>query len=71
MPKNPYNKLLFDNIDGFEFFLIFWFPMLSYLPLLQEGTAAEFQALGSSHKRPCSIVICSRVSSLTQSAAYL
>ena len=24
MPKNPYNNLLFDQIDGFEYFLIFW-----------------------------------------------
>ena len=52
MPKNPYNNLLFDHIDGFEFFLIFWVPNLSYLPLLQEGTTAEFPALGSSHSRP-------------------
>ena len=53
MPKNPYNNLLFDHIDGFEFFKIFWVPTLSYLPLLQEGTIAEFPALGSSHNRPC------------------
>ena len=52
MPKNPYNNLLFDHIDEFEFFLIFWVPNLSYLPLLQEGTTAEFPALGSSHNRP-------------------
>ena len=52
MPKNPCNNLLFDLIDGFEFFLIFWVPRLSYLPLLQEGTTAEFPALGSSHNRP-------------------
>ena len=53
MPKNPYNNLLFDHINGFEFFLIFWVPTLSNLPLLQEGTTAEFPALGSSHNRPC------------------
>ena len=23
MPKNPYNNVLFDHIDGFEFFLNF------------------------------------------------
>ena len=48
MPKNPYNNLLFDHIDGFEFFTIFWVQNLSYLPLLQEGTTW----LGSSHNRP-------------------
>ena len=53
MPKNPYNKLLFDHIDGYDFFLVFWVQILSYLPLLQEGTTAEFPALGSSHNRPC------------------
>ena len=52
MPKNPYNNLLFDHIDGFEFFSIFLVLNLSYLPLLQEGTTAEFPALGSSHNRP-------------------
>ena len=52
MPKNPYNNLLFDHIDGFEFFLIFWVQILSYLPHLQEGTTAGFPALGSSHNRP-------------------
>ena len=52
MPKNPYNNHLFDHIDGFKFSLIFWVPNLSYLPLLQEGTTAEFPALGSSHNRP-------------------
>ena len=52
MPKNPYNNLLFDHIDGFEFSLIFWVQNLSYPPLLQEGTAAKFPSLGSSHKRP-------------------
>ena len=55
MLKNPYNNLLFDHINGFEFFLIFWGEILSYLPLLQEGTAAEFPALRSSHNRPCFI----------------
>ena len=50
MPKNPYSNPLFDHIDGFEIFLIFWVPHLSYLPLFQEGTTAEFLALGSSHK---------------------
>ena len=52
MPKNPHNNLLFDHIDGFEFFLIFWVHILSYPPLLQEGTAAGFPALGISHNRP-------------------
>ena len=52
MPKTPYNNLLLDHIDGFEFFLIFWVQILSYLPLLQEGTTAGFPALGSSHNRP-------------------
>ena len=62
MPKNPYNNLLFDHIDGFKFFLIFWVQILSYLPLLQEGTTAGFPALGSSHDRPClwpdHIIVC-------------
>ena len=53
MPKNSYNNLLLDHIDGFEFFLIFWFQILSYLPLFQEGTTAGFPSLGSSHNRPC------------------
>ena len=53
MLKNPYNNLLFDHIDGFEIFSFFWVQILSYLPLLQEGTTAEFPALGSSHNRPC------------------
>ena len=52
MPKNPYNNLLYDHINGFEFFLVFWVQILSYLPLLQEGTTAGFLALGSSHNRP-------------------
>ena len=38
MLKNP---ILFDHIDGFEFFFILWVQILSYLPLLKEGTAAE------------------------------
>ena len=53
MPKNPYNNFLFDHIDGFKFFLVFWVQILSYVPLLKEGTTAEFPALGSSHNRPC------------------
>ena len=52
IPKNPYNNLLFDHINGFEFVLIFWVPNLSYLPLPQEGTTAEFPALGSSQNPP-------------------
>ena len=52
MPKNPYENLLFDNNDGFEFFSIFWVKIQSYIPLLQEGTIAEFPALGRSHNRP-------------------
>ena len=52
MPKNPYYNLLFDDTDGLEFFLIFWVQILSYLPLLLEGTTAGFPALGSSHNRP-------------------
>ena len=53
MPQNPFNDLLFDHIDEIEFFLNFWAQILSYLPLLQEGTNAEFPALGSSHNHPC------------------
>ena len=53
MPKNPYNNLLLDQFDEFEFFLIFWVQILSCLPLLQEGITAGFPALGSSHSRPC------------------
>ena len=52
MLKNPYDNILFDHIDGFEFFLIFWVQILSYLSLLQEGTTAGFPAFGSSHNRP-------------------
>ena len=32
MPKIPYNNPLFDHINGFESFLIFWVLILSYLP---------------------------------------
>ena len=32
----------FDHIDGLYIFLILWVPILSYLVLLEEGTAAEF-----------------------------
>ena len=52
MPINPYNNILFNHIDGFEFFLIFLVPNFSYLPLIQEGTTAELPALGSCHNRP-------------------
>ena len=52
MPKNPYNNFLFEHINGFEFSLIVWVQILSYVPLLKEGTTAEFPALGSSHNRP-------------------
>ena len=51
-PKNPYNNLLFDQIDGFEFFLIFCIQILSYASLHQEGPTAEFPALGSSCNWP-------------------
>ena len=38
MPKNPINNLLFVHINGFEFFLIFWIPTLSYLfPYFKRG----------------------------------
>ena len=53
MPKNRYNNFFLDNVDEFEFFLILWVQILIYLPLLQEGTAAGFPALGNSHNRPC------------------
>ena len=46
MPNNRYNNLLLVHIDGVELILIFWFQILSYVPLLQQGTTAEF---GSSH----------------------
>ena len=49
MPKNPYDNLWFDRTDGFEIFLCLNFE---FLPLLHEGTTAEFLALGSSHNRP-------------------
>ena len=42
MPKNPYNNLLFDHIDGFKLFCV---QTLSYLPLLQEGTTAGTRQL--------------------------
>ena len=37
MPKNPYNNLLFDHINGFEFFLISLVLILSCLPYLKRG----------------------------------
>ena len=52
MPKNPYNNILFDHVDGFEFFSFLWVQISSYLPLLQERTTAEFRALSNSHYRP-------------------
>ena len=52
MPKNPYNSLLIDHI------LIFWVLNSSYLPLLKEGTTAEFAAPVSSHNRPCALLLC-------------
>ena len=42
------DNVLFDPIDRH-----FWVPILSYHPLLQVGTTAEFSALGSSHNRTC------------------
>ena len=62
-PKNPYHNLLFDHIDGFELFLIFWVKILSYLPLLQEGTTAKSPAIGSSQNPPAGRVS-SNISSL-------
>ena len=53
MPKNPYNNLLFEHIDGFEFFSNLCDQILNYLPLLQEGTTVEFPALGNSHNHSC------------------
>ena len=35
MINNPYNNLLFDHIDGFEFFWTFWGQILSDLFLPQ------------------------------------
>ena len=57
MAKTPMTTF-FDHIDGLEFFLIFLVPNLNYLPLLQEGTTAEFQALSSSHNCPCMLAAC-------------
>ena len=51
MLKNSYNNLLYDHIE-FEFFLIFLVQILSYVPLLQEGTVAKFPAHGSSQNHP-------------------
>ena len=47
MPENPFNNLMFDHIDGFEFSSTFSVQCLSHLPLLQEGTTAKFLALCS------------------------
>ena len=47
MPENPFINLMFDHFDGFEFSSTFSVQCLSHLPLLQEGTTAEFLALGS------------------------
>ena len=52
IPNNPYKNVLFDHIDGFEFFLIFWVLIQNYLPLLQEWTNAGLPAHGNSHNRP-------------------
>ena len=53
MPKRPYNNLFFDHIDCFEFSSTLCVLILSYLPLLPEGTSAEVPALGSDHNCPC------------------
>ena len=34
MPNKPYNDLLFDQIDRFDFSEFLWVQILSYLPLL-------------------------------------
>ena len=47
MSKNSYSNLLIDHIDGVEFFWTFLDS--SYLHLFQEGTTAEFPALGRGH----------------------
>ena len=44
MPKNPYNNLLFDHIDGIEFILVFWAQILSYHRYFEKG-----QLPGSRH----------------------
>ena len=49
IPKSRYNNLLFERIDGFEFFSIFWVQILSYL---QKGTTAGFPAIRRSHYCP-------------------
>ena len=37
-----FGKPVVDHIDVFEFFLIFWVRILSYLALLQEGATVRF-----------------------------
>ena len=37
MPENPYNKLLFDYIDGFKFFLFFGFKFWVILSFFKRG----------------------------------
>ena len=49
IPKSRYKNLLFEHVDGFEFFSIFWVQILSYL---QEGTTVRFPAIRRSHYRP-------------------
>ena len=48
-PKTPVTFLMFDHIDGFDF----WVYIASCLPLLQEGTTAKFPAIDRSHNGPC------------------
>ena len=48
----PAKLLLFDRIDGFEFFFNFLVLILSCLPLFQAGTAAKFPTLDSSQNCP-------------------
>ena len=52
MLENPFNNLLFDHIEGSEFFLIFLVSNFELSSPTSGGTTAEFLALYSSHNRP-------------------
>ena len=50
--KTPKITFCLTILMDLNFSQFFWVQILSYLPLLQEGTTAGFSALGSSDNRP-------------------
>ena len=55
--KTPITTFCLTILMDLHFFWIFWVQILSSLPPLQEGTTAGFPALGSSHNRPCVMLL--------------